>query len=69
MADLQSFGLVDQCAAVAILTENAALQIRKFAEAPTDASQLKTTRNAMTLARDSLDGLLERLPATKGTKR
>ncbi len=67
MADLQSFNLVDQCAAVAMLVENAATQIRKFGEAPTDASQLKTTRNAMVLARDSIDGLLERLPA-KGSR-
>ena len=68
MADLGLFGLVDQCAAVAILVENAATQIRRFAEAPDDASQLVTTRNAMVLGRDSLDGLLERLP-TKGSKR
>ena len=68
MADLQSFGLVDQCAAVAMIVENAATQIRKFGESPEDGAQLTTTRNACQLARDSIDGLLERLP-TKGSKR
>lgn len=62
MADLSSFVLVDQCAAVAMLVENAATQIRRLGEAPEDSAQLTTTRNAMVLARDSLDGLLERLP-------
>ncbi len=63
MADLQSFELVDQCAAVAMLVENAATQIRKLGEAPTDGGQLKNCRSAIVLARDSIDGLLERLPA------
>ena len=62
MADLQSFGLVDQCAAVAMLVENAATQIRKLGESPEDAAQLTTTRNACELARETLDGFLERLP-------
>ncbi len=63
MANLGAFNLVDQCAAVAMLVENAATQIRRLGESPTNGGQLKTCRNAMVLARDSIDGMLERLPA------
>ena len=62
MADLQSFNLIDQCAAVAVLTENAATQIRRLGEAPEDPAQVKTTRKACQLARDCLEGFVERLP-------
>ena len=62
MANLNEYQLPDQCRAVAMLADNAAEQLRRYADNPTEATQLKITRNAATLARDSLDGLLERLP-------
>ena len=61
--------LLDQCCAVALLTENAALQIRRLGESPDDAAQLTTTRNAVKLARDMLDGFLERLPKKAKVRR
>ncbi len=63
MANLGAFDLVDQCAAVAMLVENAATQIRRLGEAPDDSARLVTCRKACQLARDTLDGFLERLPA------
>jgi len=62
MASLTDFSLIDQTAAVAMLVENAATQIRRLGEAPEDPAQVKTTRKACLLARDCLDGFLERLP-------
>lgn len=51
-----------------MLVENASGQLCKFADDPSDAGQLKTTRNACKLARDCLDGLLERLPKPKNPR-
>jgi uncharacterized protein (DUF2267 family) len=60
--------LLDQSTAVAIMLENAATQIRKLAETPEDTAQLKTTRKACQLARDVLDGFVERLPRKAGKR-
>lgn len=65
MASLNEYDLPNQARAVAMLADNAADQLRRFADDPFDASQIKTTRNACKLARDTLDGFSERLPKPK----
>jgi hypothetical protein len=48
-----------------MVTANAVDQLFKLSLDVDDPAQLTTTRKACTLARDSLDGLLERLPSGK----
>ena len=62
MTALGDFPLANQARAVSMLVSNAAAQLVRFAAAPTDPGQLRTTRKACELARDTLNGFLARLP-------